>query len=403
LNDILLRLDLRERPVDRSEFQAESGRLGTWIRVWQGRLQDPRMREIFTAVGQAYETYLASSDGLITEMDTVSDDVPLEDHFVRIETHSQQLLGLAAELMTAQREALKRFVADAHQSTVQLQHLLFVSLFLLLALAFSAAFLVYRGMIAPLRGELRESRALIARQEKLASLGTLAAGVAHEIRNPLTAIKVRLFGLQRHLPAGSSEREDTRIIGDELSRLERIVRDFLQFARPSDPEFEVIEGGALLEEVCGLLRSQTEPRGIRLATESKGSAPVRVDPRQMKQVLINLVQNAADSLEGPGVVTLRLATAVRPLPRGAGPAVLLEVSDTGKGIPREVQERLFDPFFTTKEGGTGLGLSIAARIVEMHGGLLQYRTQLNQGTTFTVVLPAATAHETDCPDLADRG
>jgi signal transduction histidine kinase len=119
------------------------------------------------------------------------------------------------------------------------------------------------------------------------------------------------------------------------------------------------------------------------------SAYVRIDGQQLKQVLINLVQNAADSIGKDGTVTLRLRLDTRPLSNHNTEVVILEVADTGKGIPPDVEKRLFDPFFTTKESGTGLGLSIAARIVENHGGALQYQTQVNRGTVFGIVLPRA--------------
>jgi len=118
---------------------------------------------------------------------------------------------------------------------------------------------------------------------------------------------------------------------------------------------------------------------------------VNVDAAQIKQVLINLVQNAADSIGQDGTITLRARQARKPLLNGEKNTVVLEVSDTGKGITAEAQKRLFDPFFTTKDNGTGLGLSIAARIVQKHGGVLQYQTQVNRGTTFGILLPQANA------------
>jgi signal transduction histidine kinase len=114
---------------------------------------------------------------------------------------------------------------------------------------------------------------------------------------------------------------------------------------------------------------------------------VRVDPAQMKQVLINLVQNAADSIGHDGIITLRARAARKTLPNGGKNTVIIEVRDTGRGISAEAQERIFDPFFTTKDNGTGLGLSIAARIVQKHGGVLEYQTRVNQGTVFGIVLP----------------
>jgi signal transduction histidine kinase len=128
---------------------------------------------------------------------------------------------------------------------------------------------------------------------------------------------------------------------------------------------------------------------IKLTTEFLEDPEIEVDPSQLKQVLINLVQNAAESIGRDGSITIRTRTLSR-RPRSHGPAVaLIEVQDTGKGIPPEAQKRLFDPFFTTKPSGTGLGLSIAARILEKHGGSLEYETELQRGTVFRLVLPLA--------------
>ena len=233
---------------------------------------------------------------------------------------------------------------------------------------------------------MTESHAIIERQEKLASLGELAAGVAHEIRNPLTAIKFRLYSLKKSLPAGSVDNEDATVIGDEISRLERIVKDFLMFARPSEPELITIPAQRILQEVCDLLKPQLKKSAIELSVQPSDPAWVRADTQQIKQVLINLIQNSADSIGHDGKITLSAHN-------GSDNLVALEVADNGKGIPPEVQERLFDPFFTTKEGGTGLGLPIAARIIEKHGGELRYQTEPGHGTVFSVVLPCVTDHE----------
>jgi signal transduction histidine kinase len=248
-------------------------------------------------------------------------------------------------------------------------------------------------MITPLRLQLSESQAIIQRQEKLAALGGLAAGVAHEIRNPLTAIKFRLFSLRKSLGALESENEDANVIADEINRLERIVKDFLQFARPSEPELVDLPVSRLLEEVRDLLRSQLEKAAIRLNLEAANGLWVRADAQQLKQVLINLVQNAAESIGRDGTITLRGVKDRDSLGGASMPVAVIEIADTGKGIPPEVRKRLFDPFFTTKEGGTGLGLPIAARIVEKHGGELRYETQVNRGTTFKLLMPRVGDHE----------
>jgi signal transduction histidine kinase len=254
--------------------------------------------------------------------------------------------------------------------------------------------LIYRRTVTPLRNTLIENRATLERQEKLASLGVLATGIAHEIRNPLTAIKVRLFTLKSSHQPGSSEQEDLEVIRSEIDRLERIVRDFLQFARPSEPELQTMPAEKLLREIQNFLQASLALKKVELKLELLTDAQIRADLDKLKQVLLNFVQNGADSMPSGGVVTLRLRREEQLLNGRWVNAVIIDVADEGGGIPPEVQKRLFDPFFTTKEAGTGLGLPIAARIVEKHGGIIQYETRPNRGTTFSIVLPPAPPVET---------
>jgi signal transduction histidine kinase len=172
------------------------------------------------------------------------------------------------------------------------------------------------------------------------------------------------------------------------------VKDFLQFARPSEPELMVIPANRIVEEVNALLKPQLTKNGIELQVEGAEAAWVRADPEQVKQVLINLIQNSADSIERGGLIRLWVRIGSGVDHNSGDDRVILDVSDNGKGIPPEVQKRLFDPFFTTKEGGTGLGLPIAARIVEKHGGELHYHTEPKKGTTFSIILPRAYSNET---------
>jgi len=233
----------------------------------------------------------------------------------------------------------------------------------------------------------RQAERLLERQEKLAVLGTLTAGIAHEIRNPLTSLKARLYTLEKHLHALPAARKDTDIINAEISRLERIVSDALSFARPADPRLESIAADTLLREVRDLMASSLDSRAVHLVMETNTGLFVRADSGHLKQVLINLIRNAADAMEGGGTVTLRTRALRAVLKERETDAVALEVSDTGKGIPPEIEKRLFDPFFSTKETGTGLGLPIALRIIENHGGGIEYQTQPGHGTTFSVILP----------------
>jgi signal transduction histidine kinase len=217
----------------------------------------------------------------------------------------------------------------------------------------------------------------------------LAAGVAHEIRNPLTAIKAALFMQQKKFQPGSPEHDDSKLVEREILRLERIVNDFLQFARPTEPELASVPAEIILAETQKFLAPQLARSNIQLILEPSAPLQILVDPTQIKQVLINLVQNAADSIGENGTVKLRARRDRKRLANGETSVVILEVADNGKGIPPEIEKRLFDPFFTTKDTGTGLGLSIASGIVQKHGGALQYQTQVHHGTTFGIVLPQA--------------
>jgi signal transduction histidine kinase len=237
-----------------------------------------------------------------------------------------------------------------------------------------------------LEREKVQAERLLERQEKLATLGTLTAGIAHEIRNPLTSLKARLYTLDKHLHSVPAAKRDTAIISAEISRLERIVQDALSFARPAEPQLEIIAAESLLKQVGQLMAPDLETRAVKLGVEANPELRILADSGHLKQVLVNLVRNAADAVAGAGVVSLRAGATRARLGGSETEAVTLEVIDTGKGILPEVEKRLFDPFFSTKESGTGLGLAIAARIVEKHGGLLQYETQVGKGTTFRVVL-----------------
>lgn len=394
LNDTLLRYRLRGDPADAEAFRTDTRDFKLWLERNGTNTATPLERDFFQRVVTAYDEYLVESATVLEASrarwsSTQAKD--FRDSYEKVRKLSEHLLSLCDTFIDNQRSEFGIFLKGSSRTLATFKQLLQIMAVLLLALAAALVLLVYRGTIAPLRLRLTESQAIIVRQEKLASLGVLAAGVAHEIRNPLTAIKFRLFSLKKSLPPAASE--DASVIANEISRLERIVKDFLEFARPSEPELVAMPAQRIVQEVHELLRPQLEKSAIKL--EMAASAPlwVRADAQQIKQVLINLIQNSADSIGRNGVITLRVASQSGPGRKGTNGTVVMEVADTGKGIPPEVQKRLFDPFFTTKPGGTGLGLPIAARIVEKHGGKLGYETAHNRGTTFRIVLPATGNHE----------
>lgn len=401
LNDSLLDYQLTANPAELETYHQESSGLKTWLEAKKTSFVAPTEREAFRKLAAAYGDFLARVEPLAqTNSPAPAGPAGFAGVYTWMKQIYQPVLTACDDVMRAEGAGFAVFVQASGRALVSLQRLFMLSLLLSVVLAAAVAWLVYRGMIAPLRAQLSESQALIARQEKLAALGALGAGVAHEIRNPLTAIKFRLFSLKKSLPAAFGENEDVRTISEEINRLDRIVKDFLQFARPAEPELVRVPAERILEEVQELMKPELEPAAIDLKLEVSQPAWVFADTSQLKQVLINLIQNSADSIGKNGFITLSLKSGAGALGANKGPAAILAVTDTGKGIPAEVQRRLFDPFFTTKEGGTGLGLAIAARIVEKHGGHLRYQTENNRGTTFEIVLPGT---GDDAPkNIADR-
>lgn len=399
LNDKLLQFGTSQDPTFRDAFLNDSSDLKNWIATNHVLLTNTAQLELLKTVDVAkqlqlleqietnYNAYLTNATTILQSTNEPVSPRSFEKTYKNVREISSKLFPLCDDLVAAQRDALGEFRRGTQETLVSHQRLLTVCLALILTMAILLAIQVYRGMIAPLRMGLRQSRTIIERQEKLASLGILASGVAHEIRNPLTAIKFRLFSLRKALPE-IERNEDAMVINDEINRLEHIVQDFLQFARPSEPKLTRTHADRILNDVQTLLQPELEKSAIGLKMEYHDTVSVYADARQIKQVLINLIKNAAESIEQNGTIALSIRRASAEFDGRVRPAAVFSVADTGKGIPAEIEPRLFDPFFTTKESGTGLGLAISARIVEKHRGILRYETELDRGTTFEIVLPS---------------
>jgi signal transduction histidine kinase len=234
-------------------------------------------------------------------------------------------------------------------------------------------------------------------RDRLAMMGEMAAGLAHEIRNPLGAIKASAQYLGDS-PDGSNEgaREFLDIIVEEADRLNRVVSSFLEYANPAHGEQLLIDVNAVVERTAQVLDSSAGGVDLMRALTLAPALPqVRIDPERLRQVLINLIQNAAQAIEGGG--TLHIETGLRELTDTDGALrnwVEIQVTDTGPGIPEQVLKNLFEPFVTTRQKGTGLGLAISQRIVKSAGGSILVRTRENQGSTFTIRLPVASDADT---------
>jgi signal transduction histidine kinase len=397
LGNYLMHYAARRNPTTWTQFQDASVQLDRWLDLQISTHPSPRELNILHQLNAVYDDYIAAAAQVRTNARPAGLTAETFAQLENVERHGDRLHQLGIQLAAAHRDAEQAFLADANSALANLRVFLFIGVVLLLALVGVLGVVLYRDLIAPLRTKLVQSEVLLEKQEKLATLGTLAAGIAHEIRNPLTSIKARLYMLGKRVSADAASKADTGVISSEIGRLEHIVQDVLHFARPSDPQLKVERADVLLHEVVSLMGGTLEQGRVQLSLEGGPELHVAMDSALIKQVLINLVRNAAEAIEGQGRVTLRVRASHARLRGKSSDVAILEVTDTGKGIPPEVEKRLFDPFFTTKEAGTGLGLSIAARIVEKQGGALEYQTRPDHGTTFGVVLPMVPAPVTGSP------
>jgi two-component system NtrC family sensor kinase len=249
----------------------------------------------------------------------------------------------------------------------------------------------FREMLISLRERDRSQRAeselKLLQSEKQASVGRLAAGVAHEINNPLTGVLTFTHMLLRRKDINDEIRDDLQTVADSTERVRRIVKGLLDFSRQTKIEPEPTDINALIEQTIPLVANQALVKGVIFCFDAGGGIPLRtLDRNQVQSVLLNIILNAIDATEKGGHINIytKLASTAK-----RGKAVEVEISDTGCGIPPEHLDKLFDPFFTTKEvgKGTGLGLSVSQGIVERHGGTIRVQSTLGKGSVFTVSFP----------------
>ena len=246
---------------------------------------------------------------------------------------------------------------------------------------------------------LRKTRALerrTAEAERLAELGTLTGGLAHEIKNPLSTLQLNLQLLREDLEARQRESEAAggldlelgrmvRRLGNlmsETTRLREILDDFLRYAGRMEPESQPTDLKLLAEELIDFLAPQAQVARVRIEISAESGARAMCDPRLIKQALLNLLLNAIQHTPEGGQVSVRIG-------RGPRQMVQVEVADTGRGVAPEDQARVFDPYFSRRKGGTGLGLATTRRIVQAHGGEIGLQSAPGMGSRFVFTLPAA--------------
>lgn len=382
----LLRLGSESGETSGAVIQQRRQQLNAFLTTRQAAARMDAEREILQRLVAETRSYFLKLDDIINRPGGLS--TPLDRNtLVMSDDAVIRLQSLADDFSAVHQQDILDLLHASLGSLLWMRNLVFVCLALLVTAVGVVATLLYRDVVRPLREQLVDREVLLQKREKLAALGTLAAGVAHEIRNPLTAIKARLYTLRRTLsPRGSDE--DVTAITKEVDRLERIVRDVLGYARPADPTRDRVELSAWLREFAAFVEPEITGQGIAFSCRAATTAVASVDANQLRQVMLNLVRNAREALDGrPGRIDVALHRESAALHGRRAEVAVLTVTDNGPGIPAEIQPRLFDPFFTTKAAGTGLGLSIVSRLVENHGGELAFQSASGSGTRFVVRLP----------------
>ena len=244
----------------------------------------------------------------------------------------------------------------------------------------------------------------LAVSERLAALGRVTAGVAHEVKNPLNSMRLWLEVLKANMPVEPEPQQAVKMLDSEIDRLDRAVKTFLNFTKPVELKLEETDLRTLLEEVLDAARPSITKAGLALRADLPSDVPpVLVDRQLIHQAVLNLLLNACDFTDPGGSITLSL--------RRTGEFAVIAVKDTGKGIPPENQKKIFQLFFTTRPGGSGIGLPNTFRFVQLHNGRIEFESEAGRGTTFRVELPlariadaqAGKARDINRPFVAEKG
>ncbi|MGJ8697280.1 MAG: sensor histidine kinase [Verrucomicrobiaceae bacterium] len=333
--------------------------------------------ELYTALRSKLTLFLGQLDHLREQ--TPADQPRFS---AEIQETRDELIESIQQLGDSRRATFNTSVQEYKSLVDRVRVIIPIALVSLILSLLVIAWLARAAFLRPIQDSLAAAQKSVSTRDNLATIGTLASGVAHEIRNPITTIKARLFAMNELSRGNESLTRQVDAIQGETNRMERLIQDFLQFARPAETELQSLDLTHFLEEIHNLVTPEMNQREIAFQLGTLDPAPLRADSEQLKQVLLNLLRNAAEAClpEGGQVILSSSRNANR---------VDIQVSDNGSGIRQEHRSRVFDPFFSKKKGGTGLGLAICRNIIEAHHGSLTFESDEDRGTTFTISLPIA--------------
>jgi signal transduction histidine kinase len=420
-------------PTARNEFRATAEVVDYWHQRWRAELR-PSESELADGVAAIQQQIQAIGDSIFVLHEAGRREEAFQLASVELKSRLLPALTLLnREIYRRARESSVRGAYARLEEILAAESRVLVGLIILaLGAGLLFAFLISRSLARPLRelaGEmaivgsgrlnhpirvaskdeigdlarafadmtqqLQRAQAQLVQAGKLASIGEMAAAVAHGMRNPLASLRASAQLAQRH-PDSAAAREQLDAIVEEVDRLDRRISHLLSFARPAPYRPLVEQLPQLIEGLLPSFAEMLRERQIRLVLDLPAELPeVRVDPMQLEQAIVEVVSNAIDAMAQGGTLTLR----GRAEPAGTAPGgdVIIEIVDTGRGIPPEQISQVCEPFFTTRAEGTGLGLAIARRYVEQNGGRLDIRSTVGEGTTVALHLPALAQHPAGAP------
>jgi signal transduction histidine kinase len=385
-------------------------------------LRSDEDRKALQEIRSQYQTYVETRDRVIALYQNGEREKGLELHR-QVRNHFFQLLALCETYEQVSVGRIRALQRESRTRAAAIRILAVTTLFIALILMGLFAFVLFMQILGPIRrlageaerfggvkgagdevkalsrgvrglmedadhthSELEKSRVRLLQTEKMATVGKLAAGVAHSLRNPMTSIKMRLFSLERNLQIPPAQREDLEVVTEEIRHMDNIVQNFLQYSRPAKLRMQKVSPSEIVDVTLQLLKHRFRSYGIELTLLRREPLPeILADPDQLKEVFINLLVNAMEAMAGSsGRITIE-ETMEEQDPLGV--VAVIRIRDSGPGISASIREKVFEPFFSTKEEGTGLGLSIAMRIVRQHRGFLHMKSGEGEGTEFTVTLP----------------
>jgi len=369
---------------------SERFRAGARELMWDVPDTEMGPQELKAQLLEELDEYVGGGYRFLSEVTVADSAKTLISHTERAHLLREELVELTERLGDFRRSNFQSALELQRKTSDKLKIGVVIAASISLIGVLALISLAVEAFLKPLRHRLAQAESIASQQEDLASIGMIASGLAHELRTPMSAIKARSFALLELAPTGSPAHKQARFIDDEVNRIDRLVTDFLDFSKPSEPDMETIHLERFLEAMLRACQPDAETKGVEIVMRFDSSEAIEVmaDEDQIKQVLFNLLRNAIDACppsEGLISVTVEPPTISASQRR----TVSILIADNGSGIQVEHQNRIFEPFFSRRVGGTGLGLSISRNIVRNHGaGDLTFESGAN-GTSFCFHLPCA--------------